>query len=78
METNSFGETTMMVVGRNLLRIENYRSIIQYSDKNIRIQAIKYQVSIAGEKLLIRYYDKEEMEVVGIFHGICLEQGGIS
>lgn len=78
MEINSFSETSMMVVGRNLLRIENYRSILQYSDKNIRVQAKKYQLSITGEKLLIRYYDKEEMEVIGIFHAICLEQGGHS
>jgi len=76
METSLFSETTIMVVGQSLLRIENYKSILLYSDRNIRVQAKKYQVSIAGEKLRIRYYDKDEMEIIGTFHEISMSQGG--
>ena len=70
METNSFGETTMMVEGRNLLRIENYRSIIEYTDTSLKILGKNCRVHISGERLCIVSYNADVMLVKGIFKEI--------
>ena len=58
-------ETILTFLGRRTLKIENYRSILVFGDEEIRIQAKRYQLRIAGKRLKIRYYDKEEMEIAG-------------
>ena len=59
------GDTVVCVLGRGTVKVENYRSILVYSEVLIRLQAKKDQVEIAGKKLRIRYYDKDEMEIIG-------------
>lgn len=73
MGNGTFEDTTIAITGKSSLRIENYRSILLYSDTNIRIQAKRYKVSVSGKKLRIRYYDKDEMEVSGILESVHLE-----
>ena len=72
------GETIVTATGRSALRIENYRSILIYSDTKIRIQAKRYKLSVTGKHLRIRYYDKDEMEITGYIETVSFEQGGIS
>lgn len=71
------GETIITATGRSSLRIENYRSILIYSDTKIRIQAKRYKLSILGKRLRILYYDKDEMEITGCIETVSFEQGGI-
>ena len=62
------GETLLTFIGTRAVHIENYRSILVYSDAEIRIQCRRYILIVAGKKLKICYYDKDEMKIAG-----CLE-----
>ncbi|MDD3403279.1 MAG: YabP/YqfC family sporulation protein [Hespellia sp.] len=46
--------------------IENYRGILEYTSKLIRIQTKTGQIKINGIDLNIEYYTNEEMKVTGI------------
>ena len=61
-------------MGRSMVRIENYRSILVYSDTYLKIQAGKYRLSIDGRNLRIRYYDKDEMEITGNIDAIGFDE----
>lgn len=67
------GETILIMTGRSAVRVENYRSILLYSETKIRIQAKKYKLSVCGKNLCIRYYDKDEMEITGYFESVNFE-----
>ena len=67
------GETLLSVVGNRKLRIENYRSILIYTDTLIRIQTKPYKLTVSGKNLSIRSYDKDEMEIVGHLDSVVFE-----
>ena len=67
------GETLLTVIGKNTLRVENYRNILIYSDTSIKLQAERYKLSVSGRNLRIRYYDKDEMEIVGQIRDVKFE-----
>ena len=67
------GESLLTFIGRSAVRIEKYRSILFYTDTNIRIQAKAYRLSVSGSRLSIRYYDKDEMEITGKIETITFE-----
>jgi sporulation protein YqfC len=56
--------------GRYRLCIENYRSILDYQENQIRIQTKAGKIHISGERLSIAYYRDECMCVVGEIHSI--------
>ena len=57
------GETILTLIGMRAVHIENYRSILVYTDSEIRIQCRHYILSVSGKKLKICYYDKDEMKI---------------
>lgn len=67
------GEMSIILLGRRTLKIENYRSILLYTDEHVRIQAKHDKVNIKGKHLCIRYYDKDEMEICGMIASIRFE-----
>ena len=67
------GETILSVAGNRKLRIENYRSILIYTDTQIRIQTKPYKLTVSGKNLSIRSYDKDEMEIVGHLDSVVFE-----
>lgn len=50
--------------------IENYRSILEYQEEQIRIQTRTGKIKILGKRLGIAYYRDECMCVVGDIHSI--------
>ena len=66
-------DTRIIMIGTRTLRIENYRSILVYSDTLIKIQAKQQIVMIHGTELKIRYYDQDEMEIQGSIHGVTIK-----
>lgn len=66
-------DTRIIMIGTRTLRIENYRSILVYSDTLIKIQAKQQIVMIHGTELKIRYYDQDEMEIQGRIHGVTIK-----
>ena len=67
------GDTILTFIGTQTLKIENYRSILIYTDIKIRIQAKYYKLCVTGKRLCIRYYDKDEMEICGIIESVHFE-----
>lgn len=56
--------------GRYRVCIENYRSILEYQEEQIRIQTKTGKIRIAGKRLGIAYYREDGMCVVGEIHSI--------
>ncbi len=59
------GDTRISMIGKKKIKIENYRSILVYSETLIKIQAKQQIVIIDGKELRIRYFDQDEMEIQG-------------
>ena len=51
--------------GNHRLCIENYRSIIEYTEELIKAQTKQHQIYIRGNKLVIAYCREDEMCVLG-------------
>ncbi|HKM05272.1 MAG TPA: YabP/YqfC family sporulation protein [Lachnospiraceae bacterium] len=58
------------ILGNRDVHIENYRGILEYSNKTIVIQAKDCKICICGSNLLIQYYTNEDMKVSGKISGI--------
>ena len=67
------GETILTLIRTRAVHIENYRSILVYTDSEIRIQCRHYILSVSGKKLKICYYDKDEMKISGRLEVIRFE-----
>lgn len=67
------GETVLLFMGRQKMRIENYRGILLFSDTCIRIQARRYVLRLSGKRLQIPWYDRDEMTVTGLIEEISFE-----
>ena len=59
------GDTRVVMIGRSKVRVENYRGILVYEENVIKVQAMNLIVRVEGKQLQIRYYDQDEMEIVG-------------
>lgn len=60
------GEALISFLGRQSVVIENYRSIILYTDTMIKLQAKTCRLTILGSRLVIEYYTSEEMRINGL------------
>ena len=67
------GETILTLIGMRAVHIENYRSILVYTDTEIRILCRHDILSVSGKKLKICYYDKDEMKISGRLEVIRFE-----
>lgn len=67
------GDTILTMCGKNRMYVQNYRSILIYSENSLQIRAKKYKLTITGKNLCIRYYDKDEMEITGCFDSVSFE-----
>ena len=52
-------------VARGEVNVENYRSILIYTDTLVKLQAKNCKVLIHGSRLRIDYYTAEEMKITG-------------
>lgn len=67
------GEALVSFLGRHSVVIENYRSIILYTDCFIKLQAKNCRISICGSRLMIEYYTNEEMKINGYIKSLEFE-----
>lgn len=65
------GDVNVRIMGKREVFIENYRYIIEYSEAVLKLQCKNTKLKIAGNKLVIEYYSKDEMLVKGIIDEIC-------
>lgn len=71
------GVPLVTVIGQNELCVENYRGILEYTEKFIRIQTKLGKIHITGKELQIEYYTNDEMKIIGQVERIEFLEGGI-
>lgn len=59
------GEVLVSFVGRYSVTVENYRGILIYDDKTVKLQAKHCKLQIHGRRLHIDYYNHDEMKITG-------------
>ena len=67
------GDALISMEGRHSLVIENYRSILFYTESEIRILAKNCRILVRGNGLSIAHYDKEAMKVTGRIASVQLD-----
>lgn len=60
------GALRVTLTGNTEAWIENYRGILEYTDKLILLQTKSCQVCFEGNRLSIDYYTNEDMKISGI------------
>ena len=64
------GAMILTLTGNREVFVENYKGIIEYTCKVIRLQAKYQQVLFEGSNLCIEYYTNEDMKISGIIKQI--------
>ena len=70
------GVPLVSVTGQTEACIENYRGILEYTDKLIRIQTKSGKIYVNGKQLQIEYYTNDEMKITGLIEIIEFLEGG--
>ena len=70
------GVPLVTVTGHREACIENYRGILEYTDKLIRIQTKMGKIHVSGKALQVEYYNNDEMKIVGYITMIEFHEGG--
>ena len=65
--------TVMTVLGRQEVTVEGHEGILAYNVDCIRIRIGKDVLSVNGSKLIIDYYNDEELKIVGYIDQISWE-----
>ena len=61
--------TMLTVLGRQEVTIEGHEGIVAYETDCIRVRTDKTVIGVKGSRLIIDYYNDEELKIVG-----CIEQ----
>jgi len=64
------GAPVITATGRNELRVENYKGIIEYNTNHIKVQTKVCKVCIEGKHLNILYFTEDEMRITGYIQAI--------
>jgi sporulation protein YqfC len=59
------GAPVITATGRNEVRVENYKGIIEYTENLIKVQTKICKVCIEGKHLNILYFTEDEMRITG-------------
>lgn len=70
------GVPLLTIAGQSEVCIENYRGILEYTDKLIRIQTKLGKIHVIGRNLQIEFYTNDEMKIVGYITVIEFHEGG--
>lgn len=64
------GSPIITIIGKGEVSIENYKRIIEYTNKKIRILTNIGIILIEGNHLKISYFANDEMKITGRFHSM--------
>lgn len=64
------GAPIITATGRNEIRFENYKGIIEYNCNLIKVQTKVCKVCIEGKQLTILYFTEDEMRITGYIQAI--------
>lgn len=68
------GELLVSLIGQRTVYVENYRSILLYTDTQLKLQGKNSKLCICGKNLMIEYYTGDEMKVSGKIEQLSLER----
>lgn len=66
------GATIVKAYGDEYVIIENYKSIIEYTEETVKLQGKHVKVVISGDALSIKSFEPDECRVFGKINQICL------
>lgn len=55
----------LTITGRYSILVENYKSIVEYTENKVRVQTKQGVVAVTGSELRIAYFTDEEMQIEG-------------
>ncbi len=64
------GAPIVTAMGRNEVCIENYKGILEYNDKLIKVLSKVGTIRIEGKNLNISYFTNDEMRITGLVSAI--------
>ena len=64
------GAPIITAMGRNEICIENYKGIIEFDSKILKVQTKSCKICIEGRKLNILYFTEDEMRITGYIQAI--------
>ncbi len=67
------GAALVRSIGNRELYVENFRSIIEYTERKVRLQTKTCKLTIEGKCLFIEYYNCEEIKITGYIMAIQYE-----
>lgn len=70
------GVPLVTVIGQNETCIENYRGILEYTDKLVRVQTKLGKIHVVGRGMQVEYYTNDEMKIIGHISAIEFYEGG--
>lgn len=68
----AFDLPRITVIGFYQVYIENYKNVIQFTDKHLHLRLTNKEIKIVGEKLVIRKIWREEILIEGLIKDIQL------
>lgn len=71
MELSDLSKTTLL--GNKEINIQNFKGIIEYDTKIVRLNTKDFMIKIWGENLNIKNINDEDITVSGIISGIELD-----
>ena len=66
----TLGAVILTITGKHEAYVENYMSLIEYTETLIRIQARTCKLEIHGAQLEIAYYTNDEMKITGLIEEV--------
>lgn len=58
------------LTGRNNIRIENFKTILEYDETIVKVRAKDCIVSVFGSNLRVKYFNCEEIKITGIINEV--------
>lgn len=62
------------MIGFERISVENYKSLLQYSDESVLIRLIKGRLEIEGKKLTVKDIDAGKICIEGRIKKICFAE----
>ena len=69
-----YGLSYLSLIGDRDVYIENYLSILEYTDKGIKLRVSGGNLVITGRKLNILYFNDTDMQIRGCIEGVSFER----
>lgn len=64
------GTPIVTIIGKTEVHVENIKSLIEYDENMVRVKLKTGMLEIKGRKLLIDYYEEDEIHIRGVIEEV--------